>query len=394
MNNGQRTTDEMSIPATLSVNEATARPWEAVIVGAGPAGALTARRLAQAGVRVLLIDRASFPRWKVCGCCLSSGALQTLRAAGLNDLAQRQGAVPLGRVCLASGKRQALLPLPGGAALSREAFDAALVASAIEAGAAFLPRTLARILPSDNTEHRPLLLRHNGHDQTLRTRLLLAADGLGGRLLAGEPGCVPVAAWGSRLGAGAVAATAPPFFAPGSIYMGCGVGGYVGLVRLEDGRLDIAAALDAWLIRKHGGLGGAVAAVLAGVGWPALPGLAELAWRGTPTLTRSRSRLAGHRFFVVGDAAGYVEPFTGEGMAWALASAVAVSPLAIEAVRQWRPDLARRWQMLHRRLFEPRRRLCGLVTRLLRLPRLMHVLVGVLARAPFLAAPLVGRLQR
>jgi flavin-dependent dehydrogenase len=165
-------------------------------------------------------------------------------------------------------------------------------------------------------------------------------------------------------------------------------------VRLEDGRLDVAAALDAWLIRKHGGLGRAVAALLAGVNWPALPGLAGLSWHGTPSLTRRRPRLAGQRFFVLGDAAGYVEPFTGEGMAWALASAVAVTPLAVEAIRHWSPNLARRWQALHRHLFEPRRRLCGLVTRMLRLPRLMHGLIGVLARAPFLAAPLVRRLQR
>jgi flavin-dependent dehydrogenase len=384
----------MTIPATLSTEEAIARPWEAVVVGAGPAGALAAHRLAQAGVRVLLVDRASFPRWKVCGCCLSNGALHTLRSAGLGDLAERQGAVPLGRACLASGPRQALLPLPEGAALSREAFDAALVESAVEAGAVFLPQTLARALPPDNAEDRPLLLRCNGREQTARTRLVLVADGLGGRVLTGEPGCAPVAAVGSRLGAGAAAPGAPAFFAPGTIYMACGTGGYVGLVRLEDGRLDVAAALDAWLVHKHAGVGRAVAAILGGVDWPAVPGLIELAWRGTPTLTRRRPRLAGHRFFMLGDAAGYVEPFTGEGMAWALTSAVAVTPLAVAAVRQWRPDLARRWQVLHRHLFEPRRRLCRLVTGLLRLPWLMRGVVEVLARAPFLAAPLVGRLQR
>src|SRR5205823_4250104 len=185
----------------------------------------------------------------------------------------------------------------------------------------------------------------------------------------------------------------PPFFVEGTIFMACGEGGYVGLVRLEDGRLDVAAALDAWLVRRRGGLGSAVAAILASVGWPEIPELSRRTWRGTPALTRQLARLAGPRFFVLGDAAGYVEPFTGEGMAWALASATALTPLAVEAVEEWRPDLARRWQGLHRRLFGPRRRLCSAVTRLLRWPRLVRLAVGVLSWTPFLAAPLVRRLQ-
>ena len=156
-----------------------------------------------------------------------------------------------------------------------------------------------------------------------------------------------------------------------------------------DGSTSLPPLMPGW--SAQGGVGGAVAALLAGIAWPTVPKLAELPWRGTPALTRRRLRLAGHRFFVLGDAAGYVEPFTGEGMAWALASAVAVAPLAAAAVRQWQPDLARRWQTLHRHLFEPRRRLCRLVTRCLRRPRLMHGLVGMLASAPFLAAPLVRR---
>jgi len=198
---------------------------------------------------------------------------------------------------------------------------------------------------------------------------------------------------GSRIGAAAMAESVPSFFAEGTIYMACGEGGYVGLVRLEDGRLDVAAALDPWLIRRHGGLAGSVAAILGGIGWPVGPRLAELSCRGTPALTRRPSCLAGPRFFVLGDAAGYVEPFTGEGIAWALASAVALAPLAVEAVRDWRPELARDWQALHRRVFGPRRRLCSAVTRVLRWPRLVRLLVGMLAWTPFLAAPLVRRLH-
>jgi 2-polyprenyl-6-methoxyphenol hydroxylase-like FAD-dependent oxidoreductase len=110
--------------------------------------------------------------------------------------------------------------------------------------------------------------------------------------------------------------------------MATGRGGYVGLVRVEDGRLDMAAAFDPVFVKSVGGLGAAAETILREVGWPAPPALAEEPWKGTPALTRRARRLAGHRCFVVGDAAGYVEPFTGEGMAWAVMSAAAVAASA------------------------------------------------------------------
>ncbi len=102
--------------------------------------------------------------------------------------------------------------------------------------------------------------------------------------------------------------------------MACGRRGYLGLVRLEDGRLNLAAALDPCWMRVCGGPGPAAARLLAEVGWPPVPNLAEQNWRGTPALTRQARRRAAERLFLIGDAAGYIEPFTGEGMAWALAA--------------------------------------------------------------------------
>jgi len=53
--------------------------WPVVVIGAGPAGALAALELARQGVPVLLVERRRFPRWKVCGACLSGQALAALR---------------------------------------------------------------------------------------------------------------------------------------------------------------------------------------------------------------------------------------------------------------------------------------------------------------------------
>ncbi len=63
------------IPPTLQASAAAAVRWHAVVVGAGPAGAAAALRLARRGLRVLLVDAASMPRPKVCGCCLSTTAV-------------------------------------------------------------------------------------------------------------------------------------------------------------------------------------------------------------------------------------------------------------------------------------------------------------------------------
>jgi flavin-dependent dehydrogenase len=127
---------------------------------------------------------------------------------------------------------------------------------------------------------------------------------------------------------------------------------------------------------------------------PPVPGLAGLAWRGTPALTRRATRLAGERLFVLGDAAGYVEPFTGEGMAWALAGGLAVAPLAAEAARRWRPSLARAWAATYRRIVVRRQHVCRAAAAVLRRPLLARALVRLLARAPALAIPVLRHLNR
>jgi len=393
----------MTIAATIGVDEAARRTWDAVVVGAGPAGSMAAYELARRGLTVLLVDRATFPRWKVCGCCLNGHALATLHSAGLGELTARCGAIPLQRIRLAVADRAADVPLSGGVSLSREAFDAALVTAAIQSGAAFLPGTQASLLSGEwrvasgekrNARHSPLAtryveLRQGQTSHGVAARVVVAADGLGGKLAArggiGEVTTTP----GARIGMGVVAADGPAFYTPGVIFMACGRSGYLGLVRLEDGRLDLAAAFDPRWIRDRGGPGTAAVELLAEVGWPAVPDLGAQAWRGTPALTRRAGRLAGERLFLVGDAAGYIEPFTGEGMAWALAAGKAVAPLAARAAERWRTGLVYEWTMLYRRLIGSRQIVCQGVAAVLRSPVLTRTAIRLLAYAPILAAPAV-----
>ncbi len=342
---------------------------DAIVVGAGPAGAVAARELARRGVSVLLVDKAHFPRPKVCGCCVNGAAVRTLQQLGLGSVLA--GGVPLRDVRIAAGRHSARVKLPGGVALSREAFDLALVREAVAAGVEFREGVTLKLEEARAT-----------------ARLVIVASGLAGNDAAPDPG--------SRIGAGtAVPADAvPAFFAPGTIFMATARGGYVGCVCVEDGRLDVAAAFDVAFLKEQGGPGPAAEAVLAEVGWPRITGLAELPWKGTPALTRRAKQIGGERWFAVGDAAGYVEPFTGEGMAWAVMSAAALAPIAVRAVQRWDGALVREWERTHRRLIGARQRVCRVVSRVLRSPILTTATVRALSVLPVLSRPVVASLNR
>ena len=96
---------------------------------------------------------------------------------------------------------------------------------------------------------------------------------------------------------------------------------------------------------------------------------------------------------VFGDAAGYVEPFTGEGMAWALLSANAIAPLVLEALRNDSYDLAERWSQTYQDLIGRRQRTCRAVSALLRIPWMARSAVSVLSPMPWLARPWVRRVN-
>jgi flavin-dependent dehydrogenase len=175
--------------------------------------------------------------------------------------------------------------------------------------------------------------------------------------------------------------------------MALGSSGYAGLVRLEDNRLNVAAAVDPLLVKRHGGPATSISELIGSAGFPVPPALRTAAWHGTMRLMRRTARPVGRRVLLLGDAAGYMEPFTGEGIAWALSAAAHVAHLAKRGVRHWDERLEADWLSLHRQLVDRRQTWCRGAAWLLRRPRLVRVIMWLLTKFPALARPMVRGLS-
>ena len=423
---------------TLASTAAAATHWHCIVIGAGPSGTAVAIRLARHGLRVLLVDRTEMPRPKVCGCCLSSLAVAELERLCLP--AYLPTPLPLATVRVVSAGRSSRVPMPSGGALSREALDTALVRAAIAAGADWLPHTLVMAVHESIDGHgaetasvtvravapaaaETACLRADvvviaaGLADTIR--IVPAADPSGPAETAPHRSMLPMRERRvdvhSRIGLGTTLAgtgLGPDVIdlPAGELVMAVGRHGYCGVVRLEDGRIDVAAAVDRRLLADAGDPATALVRLLheaAGgparnrIAWaPLLQALSTAACAATPPLTHCSPLVDGalKRVFRVGDAAGYVEPFTGEGIGWALASgrvlaesllakSLAESLLAPER-HGWHVDTASaaaRYRQLHAGIFTRHHARCLRIARGIRHPAIVSWAVGLANLMPWAA---------
>ncbi len=367
---------------------------DVLVVGAGPAGSAAAHQCARRGLATLLIDKQRFPRGKVCGCCLSGAACAVLEEMGLG--AVLDGAVAQERVVLHAGNATAEFPVVrglggGGRILSRRVLDQALIDAATREGAEFCDET--RALGVENHEDcAEVSVQSRGETRSLRARVVVVADGLAGRLVDGLLGRRIERRRGA-IGVGAVLGPGTSEIRAGVVELALGAGGYFGLARLETGEVDLAAALDPRHVRMQGGVGEALGSIASRCDVK-LNGLEDVAWKGTPTLASRRRAVAARRVFVVGDAASYLEPITGEGMGWALASGVSVARLVERGAVSWRDSLAGEWQGMHKEIVPRWRGLCGSASLLLRSPAVARLAIRTLGCRPDVASSLVGMTSR
>lgn len=366
--------------------------WDALVVGAGPGGAMTAYELSRMGKQVLLVDRNCFPRWKVCGGTLSPGAGDLLSEAGLGDLLERSGADRLETLRLGGWGMRADLPLNGSMALSRSSLDSSLVEAAVAKGARFCGGARARLGRLEK-DRRILEVSTENEQLEVSARIVIAADGLGSQTMAqaGVPGRTRSSAKRAVIGLGGVYQASVPDYESGIIHMAVGAEGYVGFVRVEDGSLNVAAALNPLALREAESPATLVDHLLRECGWPKLAGPPAKGWKGTPELTRRPQRPGAERLFAVGDAAGYLEPFTGEGVFGALAGARMLAPFAARVTNHWEPGLLDDWSRAHARLMGRAQRICRITSFVLARPFLTRALIRALMSHPQLARPMIRR---
>ncbi|TWT64648.1 NAD(P)/FAD-dependent oxidoreductase [Allorhodopirellula solitaria] len=421
-------------------------PSQVLVIGAGVAGSTAAIRLAHLGHAVTLAERAVFPREKICGCCLGASGLQALDAIGAGERVRELGTPtnqwvgylqtrpsPTGSQPIPCGGAAVRLPVAAGVAISRSVLDPLLLDQAKRAGVRVWQPCEAQVVSTTNSQtrirYRPINHMGSCRDWQLTDEfdLVVVATGLSGVFAGGQPGgesAPHVPRWQLPWrqpphGPLGVAAHLPGGhqlarqwnLADGEIQMVCGDEGYVGLVRLPGGAIDIAAALRSRRQRPSGQAGDRLGEASSGAPADRLAALLMshpeisanmgqqvFAWlRDEADLMTApplrRSRCAGRDGVVlIGDCAGYVEPMTGEGMTWAIESGLAIADLWNGASA--RSDLANLWQHKLQALQRKRRILCGGVTRAMRSAWLRRAARLGLAHAPWLAIPITRGLAR
>jgi flavin-dependent dehydrogenase len=209
--------------------------YDALIIGAGPAGSVAARHLAKAGWNVLLAEKAAFPRHKVCGEFISAATLPLIEACGVGGDFFQMAGPPVERVALYAGRAmvEAKLPNGSGRALGRDRLDRLLKDAAIAAGANFVQAEAAPLCREQETH----LCRVGAKE--IAARLVIAACGSWGLrhdfLPAPPPKPSDLFAFKAHWQAGPLPRGLMPLLAfPG---------GYGGMVHADGGRMSLSCCI-------------------------------------------------------------------------------------------------------------------------------------------------------
>lgn len=328
---------------------------DALVVGAGPGGSTAAYHLARHGMNVLMVEKASFPREKVCGDGLTPRAVVQLRRLGI-DVADPRFERHRG-LRIYSRRVKLELPWPDledfpdfGLVMTRAEFDALLARHAEKAGAQLMEQTEALAPVRDDGWVTGATIRRgeDGPETTVRARFVIAADGAASRF-ASQAGVRRDAA--KPLGIAArryyrVERHPGPWL---EVWMDLWehdtiLPGYGWLFALPDGSVNLGAGV----LNTFRDFKDVSAQRVFEAFWRMLP--AE--WNvnessadgrvlsGPLPMGFSRTPTAVPGMLVVGDAAGMVNPFNGEGIAYAMEAGELAAELIHDALVNDRPGIA------------------------------------------------------
>lgn len=313
--------------------------FDAVILGGGPAGSTAALLLARAGWSVALVERAPFPRRKVCGEFLSASNLPLLRHLGVADAFLHAAGPEVRSVGLFAGHDAVTADMPSlagdrrgwGRALGREHLDSLLLKHAADAGASvWQPWTATDIISSADARRRTVVCRQASEMQELSASILIAAHG------SWDPEQLPTQParrtprpsdllgfkahfLGTRLPAGLMPLLAFP-------------GGYGGLVHTDHDRVSLSFCVRRdrmEMCRRLYPAGAAGESVLAHMknSCVTLAGVLEGAtldeggWRAAGPIRPGIRATHRHGVLLLGNAAGEAHPVVAEGISMAMQSA-------------------------------------------------------------------------
>ncbi len=347
--------------------------WDVAVVGGGPAGLAVALTVAQRGLGAVVLERAALPVDKACGEGLMPSGLAALERMGALAHLDRRECAPFTGIryvqedgSMAEGQ----LPAPGGLGVRRVALTSAMVARARQVGVELRERCGVR-------GHRRTAdgVELDTDAGVVRARMLVAADGLGSPLRRAE-GLEVAAAGPRRFGLRQHFRVKPwaPFV---EVHLSEGVEAYV--TPAGEARVGVAFL---WA----DGLPGRIAFEPLLARFPVLAGRLAGAEpdsqvRGAGPLARAARARVLDRFALVGDAAGYVDAVTGEGLSLSFTCAEALGHLLPDALAR---GASRESLLPYERTFQRVFRRYALLTR------------GMLwlARRPWLRRPLVRGLGR